>query len=171
MKATKCTFTLSANSLIQGLWMQRKNTKKRLADIDKQHNFIILRTLQSGNYETEMNRSMILENLHHIYESLCFSTETTALNPYRERKHIDFTNKKIKSCQDCGGSFSLKDGSAELTCVNCGPIEILDGTAFAMQKKHTMLEEHQENTRLNIDVTSFSIVVIYYQNDYPMPNK
>ena len=32
--------------------------------------------------------------------------------------------------------FSLKDGSAELTCVNCGRIEILDGTAFAMRKTY-----------------------------------
>ena len=37
-----------------------KKYKKQLNDIDKQHNFIILRTLQSGNCDTEMNRSMIL---------------------------------------------------------------------------------------------------------------
>ena len=49
---------------------------------------------------------------------------------------IDFTNKKIKSWQDCGGDFSLKDDSAELTCVNCGRIEILEGTAFAMRKTY-----------------------------------
>ena len=49
---------------------------------------------------------------------------------------IDFTNKNIKPCQDCGGKFSLEDGSAELTCVNCGRIEILDGTAFAMRKTY-----------------------------------
>ena len=47
---------------------------------------------------------------------------------------IDFTNKKIQSCQDCGGKFSLEEGSAELVCANCGRIEILDGTAFAMRK-------------------------------------
>ena len=29
---------------------------------------------------------------------------------------------------------SLKNDSAERTCVNCGRIEILDGTAFAMRK-------------------------------------
>lgn len=29
---------------------------------------------------------------------------------------------------------SLKDGSAELSRINCGRIEILDGTAFAMRK-------------------------------------
>ena len=34
------------------------------------------------------------------------------------------------------GAFSLKDDSAELTCVNCGRIEILDGTAFAMRKTY-----------------------------------
>ena len=53
----------------------KKKYKKQLDDIDKQHKFIILRTLHSGNYETEMNRSMILENLHHIYESLCLQKE------------------------------------------------------------------------------------------------
>ena len=49
---------------------------------------------------------------------------------------IDFTNKKIKSCQDCGGDVSLKDDSAELTCVNCRRIEIVEGTAFAMRKTY-----------------------------------
>ena len=49
---------------------------------------------------------------------------------------IDFTDKKIQSCQDCGGKFSLEEGSAELVCVNCGRIEILDGTAFAMRKTY-----------------------------------
>ena len=34
----------------------KKKYKKQLDDIDKQHKFIILRTLHSGNYETEMNR-------------------------------------------------------------------------------------------------------------------
>ena len=129
-----------------------KKYKKQLDDIDKQHNFIILRTLHSGNYETEMNRSMILENLHHIYESLCFATGTMASNPYRERKHINFTNKKMKSCQDCGGVLSLKDGSAELTCINCGRIEILDGTAFAMRKTYNVSRTTRKYTfkyRLN----------------------
>ena len=129
-----------------------KKYKDQLNSIDKQHNFIILRTLHSGNYETEMNHSMILEKLHHIYESLCFATETMASNPYRKRKPIDFTNKKIKSCRDCGGAFSLKDGSAELTCVNCGRIEILDDTAFAMRKTYNVRKPTRKYTfkyRLN----------------------
>ena len=50
--------------------------------------------------------------------------------------HFNFTNKKIQSCQDCGGKFSLKEGSTELTCVNCARIEVLDGPAFAMRKKY-----------------------------------
>ena len=48
----------------------------------------------------------------------------------------DFTNKNIKTCQDCGGKFSLEEGSVELVCVNCGRIEILDGTAFLMRKTY-----------------------------------
>ena len=48
--------------------------KAQLNSIDKQHNFIILRSLYDGNYETEKNSSMILEKLHHIYESLCFES-------------------------------------------------------------------------------------------------
>ena len=43
-----------------------KKDKKQLNDIDKQHNFIILRSSHGWNYETEMNHSMILEKLHHI---------------------------------------------------------------------------------------------------------
>ena len=42
-----------------------KKIQKQLNSIDKQHNFIILRTLHGGNYETKMKRSMILEKLHH----------------------------------------------------------------------------------------------------------
>ena len=30
----------------------------------------------------------------------------------------------------------MKEGSAELTCVNCGRIEIFDGTAFEMRKTY-----------------------------------
>ena len=72
--------------------------KAQLNSINKQHTFIILRTLHGGNYETEMNRSMILEKLHHIYESLCFESGIKASNPYRGMVPIDFTNKKINSC-------------------------------------------------------------------------
>ena len=75
-----------------------KKYKKHLNFIDKQHNFIILRTLHGGNYETKMNRSMILENLQHIHESLCFESGIRASNPYRGMRPIDFTNKKIKAC-------------------------------------------------------------------------
>ena len=130
----------------------KKKKKKQLDDIDKQHKFIILCTLQGGNYETEMNRSMILEKLHHIYESLCFQSGIRASNPYRGMGPIDFTNKKIKSCQDCGSSFSLKDDSAEFTSVNCGRIEILDGTAFAKRKTYNVRRTTRKYTfkyRLN----------------------
>ena len=62
--------------------------------IDNQHSFMILWSLHGGIYETEMNRSMILEKLHHIYESLCFESGIRASNPYRGMGPIDFTNKK-----------------------------------------------------------------------------
>ena len=116
------------------LMTKNKRYIKQLNCINNQHNFIVLRALHGGDYETEMHRSMLLENLQHIHENLCFETGIKPSNPYREMWPIDFTNKNIKSCQDCGGKFSLEDGSAELTCVNCGRIEILDGTAFAMRK-------------------------------------
>ena len=64
-----------------------KKYKKQLDYIDKQHKFIILRTLHCGNYETEMNRSMILEKLNLIYESLCFSAGIKASKPYRKRNN------------------------------------------------------------------------------------
>ena len=113
-----------------------KNRKKRLNSIDKQHNFIILRSLYDRDYETELERSVILENLQHIHENLCFESGIRPSKPYRGMRPINFTNKKIQSYQDCGDKFSLKEGSAELTCVNCGRIEILDGTAFAMRKTY-----------------------------------
>ena len=37
---------------------------------------------------------MILEKLHLIYESLCFTTKIKASKLYRIRKPIGFTNKK-----------------------------------------------------------------------------
>ena len=125
-----------SNSLMQDLWMSIKKYKKQLNSIDKQHNFIILRSLYDRDYETEMKRSMILENLQHIHENLCFELGIRPLKPYGRMRSINFTNEKIKACQDCGSKFSLKDGSAELTCVNCRRIEILDGTAFAMRKTY-----------------------------------
>ena len=111
-----------------------KKYKKHLDDIDKQHKFIISAYTSWRNYETEMNRSMILENLHHIYESLCVTKGIKASKPYRKRKPIDFTNKKIKLCQDCVGSFCLRNTCAELFCVKCGRIELIDGTAFYFQQ-------------------------------------
>ena len=113
-----------------------KQYLKQLNCINKQNNFIVLRALYGDDYETEMHRVMLLENLQHIHENLCFESRIKSPNPYREMRPIDFTNKKIQSCQDCGGKFSLEEGSAELTCVNCARIEILDGTAFAMRKTY-----------------------------------
>ena len=86
----------------------------------------------------EMNHLTILEKLYHIYESLCFESGIKASKPYRGRRPIDFTNKKIKSCQDCGGEFSLENDSAERACVNYERIEILDGAAFAMRKTYNV---------------------------------
>ena len=93
-----------------------------------------------------MHRSMLLEKLQHIHENLCFESKIKPPNPYREMRPIDFTNKKIQSCQDCGGKFSLEEGSAELVCANCTRIEILNGTAFAMRKtynEHTKTKTRQ----------------------------
>ena len=78
---------------------------------------------------------MLLEKLQHIHESLCFESGIRASKSYRGMRPIGFTNKKIQSCQDCDGEFYLKEG-AELTCVNCGRIEIFDGTAFEMRKTY-----------------------------------
>ena len=79
---------------------------------------------------------MLLENLQHIHENLCFESGINPSKPYKRMRPLNFTNKKIQSCQDCDSKFSLKEGSAELTCVNCGRIEILDGTAFKMRKTY-----------------------------------
>ena len=49
-----------------------KQYKKQLNFITNQHNFIVLRSLHGGDYEAEMKRSMLLENLQHIHENLCF---------------------------------------------------------------------------------------------------
>ena len=101
------------------LMAKNKQYIKQFNCINKQHNFIVLRALHGEDYETEMHRSMLLENLQDIHENLCFESGINSSKPYRGMWPIDFSNKNIKSCQDCGGKFSLEDGSAELTCVNC----------------------------------------------------
>ena len=113
-----------------------KQYVKQLDCSNKQHNIIVLRTLYGDHYETEMHRSRLLEKLQHIHETLCFKSRTKPPTPYRKMWSIDLTNKKIQSCQDCDGKFSLEEGSAELVCVNCGHIEILDGSAFLMRKTY-----------------------------------
>ena len=84
-----------------------------------------------------MRRSSILERLYLIYKNLSFATGGKAAQQYHEEKPA-FTNERIKACHECGGAFSLKSGSAELTCMNCGRIEIFDGTAFAPQKPYNV---------------------------------
>ena len=149
------------------LMTKNKQYINQLNSINNQHNFIVLRALHGDDYETEMRRAMLLEKLQHIHENLCFEWKIKPPNPYREMWPIDFTNKKIQSCQDCGEKFSLKDGSAELTCVNCGRIEILDNTAFAMRKTYNK-PITTKNTLSNIDFISFSIAAIIPQN-YILP--
>ena len=73
---------------------ENKKYKKQLNSIDKQHNFNIPRSLHNGDHETEMKRSMIVENLQHIHESLCFESGIRPSNHYRRMRPINFTNKK-----------------------------------------------------------------------------
>ena len=56
------------------LMTKNKQYIKKLNCINNQHNFIVLRALHGGDYETEMHRSMLLENLQHIHENLCFES-------------------------------------------------------------------------------------------------
>ena len=76
------------------LMTNNKQYLKQLNCINKQHNFIVLRALYGDDYETEMHRAMVLENLQHIHENLCFESGIRPTNPYREMWPIDFTNKK-----------------------------------------------------------------------------
>ena len=46
-----------------------KQYMKQLKAIDTRHNFIVLRALYSEDYETEMHRAMIVENLQHVHEN------------------------------------------------------------------------------------------------------
>ena len=73
------------------LMTKSKQYLKKLNCINKQHNFIVLRTLYGDEARIKPP------------------------NPYREMWPINFTNKKIQSCQGSDGKFSLEDGSAQLT--------------------------------------------------------
>ena len=133
-----------------------------------------------------MNRSMILEKLHHIYESLCPAKGIKASKPYRKKKPIDFTNKKkIKSCQDCGGSFCSRNTSAELFCIKCGRIEITDGTAFnEQQKRNNKTRKYTFKYTLNKFINKYKDIItpltqkqinttnlIFKQLEYHLPEK
>ena len=72
---------------------KNKQYKKQLNCTNKQHNFIVLRSLYDGNYKTELTRSMLLENLQHIHENLCFESGISPLKPYRRIRPIECINK------------------------------------------------------------------------------
>ena len=63
---------------------KNKQYKKHLNYINNQHNFIVLRSLYDRDYEAEMKRSMILENLQHIHQNLCFESGIRPSKPYRK---------------------------------------------------------------------------------------
>ena len=84
-------------------------TDAKLMDVNKKYKNILTPSINNttslsfghfmaGDYETEMKRSMILENLQHIHENLCFESGIKPSNPYRRMRPIAFTNKKIQSC-------------------------------------------------------------------------
>ena len=114
---------------------KKKVFKAQLDLLDKQHKFIILHSLTGYDYKSQMRSSSILEKLYLIYENLCYTAGVKAVQQYHDEKNV-WMDERIKACQQCSGAFSLESSSAELTCVNCGLIEILDGTAFALQKPY-----------------------------------
>ena len=84
---------------------KKRKYRKQLNSIDKQHNFIILRSLYDGDYETQMKRSMILENLQHIHENLCFESGIRPSNPYRRMRPINLQTKKYNHAKTVAACF------------------------------------------------------------------
>ena len=84
---------------------KKKKHKKPLDYINKQHNFIILRSLYDRDYVTELKRSMILENLQHIHENLCFESGIRSLKPYRRMRPINLQTKKYNHAKTVAASF------------------------------------------------------------------
>ena len=87
-----------------------------------------------------------------------------ASKPYRKSMPIE----KLNHAKTVGARFLLKDDSAELTCINCGRIEILDGTAFAMRKTYNVHKATRKYTfkyRLNklLDSCYFPTRLSHYQ--------
>ena len=54
---------------------KKKKLNAHLDFLDKQHIFIILRSLTGYDYKSQMHRSYMLEKLYLIYENLCFAME------------------------------------------------------------------------------------------------
>ena len=134
-----------------------------------------------------MHRPGILERLYLIYENLSFIYKQKAAQKYHGmKKRMD---ERIKACQECGGAFYSESDSAELTCVDCGRIEILDGTAFAPRIRYNVTRTTKKCTfkyvfnRLNDDCkflpleTQLSPNQIYEVNrifehiEYQLPKK
>ena len=147
---------------------KKKQFHAQLDLLDKQHKFIILRSLIGCDYKSPMHRSSMLEKLYLIYENLCYTAGVKAEQKYYEEKNVWMKkrmNERIKACQECGGAFCLESGSAELTCANCRRIEILDGTAFALQKPYNARKRNRttkKSIRSNTPLISFSIVANFY---------
>ena len=52
-----------------------------------------------------MKRSMLLENLQHIHENLCFKSGINPSKPYKRMWPINFTNKKYNHAKTVAASF------------------------------------------------------------------
>ena len=74
--------------------VEKKEFNAQLDLLDKQHKFIILRSLTGYNYKSQMHRPNMLERLYLINKNLCFATREKAAQQYHEEKP-SFTNKRI----------------------------------------------------------------------------
>ena len=87
---------------------------KQLNKLDKQHKFVLLRSTYGGNYDAEMRRSLLVDRLFLIYETL-HPRPVARL----DTKPLSTPNDKMECCPSCKGKFILLQDTGELCCTRC----------------------------------------------------
>ena len=87
------------------LMTKNKQYLNQLNCINKQHNFIVLRALYNEYYEAEIKRSMLLEKLQQIHETLCLKSEKVRQNPTKKCGLKTLQTKNYNHVKTVASSF------------------------------------------------------------------
>ena len=128
---------------------------KQLNKMDKQHKFVLLRSTYGGDYDAELRRSLLVDQLFLIYEKL-HPKPVVRL----DTKPISTPNNRLKRCPSCKGKFILLQDTAELCCTQCGHLKAIFGAIFDRQCLYTNYKNQTRPKRRSTKTYNFG----YYLN-------